>query len=54
MQGNRENWSPVELAVAPRRQTAIIVDDAGQTWKYDGNQWSPFMKEKVSTITYPG
>jgi hypothetical protein len=53
-QGNRENWSPVELAVSPRRQTAIIVDDTGQTWKYDGNQWSPFMKDKVSTIAYPG
>jgi hypothetical protein len=53
-QGNRENWSPVELAVSPRRQIAIIVDAAGQTWKYDGNQWSPFMKEKVSTIAYPG
>jgi Lipoprotein LpqB beta-propeller domain/Sporulation and spore germination len=53
-QGNREHWSPVELAVSPRRQTAVIVDQAHQTWKYDGNQWSPFMKDKVSTITFPG
>jgi hypothetical protein len=53
-QGSREHWSPVELAVSPRRQTAIIVDQAHQTWKYDGNQWSPFMKDKVSTIAYPG
>jgi hypothetical protein len=53
-QGNRGNWSPVKLAVSPRRQTAIIVDAAGQTWKYDGNQWSLFMKAKVSSIAYPG
>jgi Lipoprotein LpqB beta-propeller domain/Sporulation and spore germination len=52
-QGNRENWSPVKLGVSPRRQTAIIVDAAGQTWKYD-NQWSPFMKAKVNSIAYPG
>jgi hypothetical protein len=52
--GNRGNWRPAKLAFSPRRQTAIIVDAAGQTWKYDGNQWSPFMKEKVSSITFPG
>jgi hypothetical protein len=53
-QGNGENWKPVELAVSPRRQTAIIVGDRGQTWKYDGSQWSLFMKDPVSTIAYPG
>jgi hypothetical protein len=53
-QGNGENWKPVELAVSPRRQTAIIVGDRGQTWKYDGSQWSLFMKDPVTTIAYPG
>jgi hypothetical protein len=53
-QGTGDNWKPVELAVSPRMQTAIIIGDRGQTWKYDGSQWLPFMKGPVSTIAYPG
>jgi hypothetical protein len=53
-QGTGDNWKPVELAVSPRMQTAIIIGDRGQTWKYDGSQWLPFMKVPVCTIAYPG
>jgi hypothetical protein len=53
-QGSIPNANAVQLAVSPRRQTAIIVGDKGQTWKDDGNQLSLFLKELVSTITYPG
>jgi hypothetical protein len=53
-QGNPESWNAVELAVSPRRQIAVIVGQKNHTWKYDGSQWSPFMKDPVSTIAYPG
>ncbi|HEY6811085.1 MAG TPA: LpqB family beta-propeller domain-containing protein [Propionibacteriaceae bacterium] len=52
-QGNPESWNAVELAVSPRRQTAVIVGQKGHTWKDDGTKWSPFV-DKVSTIAYPG
>jgi hypothetical protein len=53
-QGDPENWTAVELAVSPRRQTAIIIGAQGRTWKDDGSQWSPFIREQVKTIAYPG
>jgi hypothetical protein len=53
-QGDPEKWNAVELAVSPRRQTAIIVGAQGHTWKDDGSQWSPFIREQVRTIAYPG
>jgi hypothetical protein len=52
-QGNPESWNAVELAVSPRRQTAVIVGQRGHTWKDDGTKWSPFV-DKVSTVAYPG
>jgi Lipoprotein LpqB beta-propeller domain/Sporulation and spore germination len=52
-QGNPENWNAVELAVSPRRQTAIIIGQHGHTWRDNGSQWLPFLNG-VSTIAYPG
>jgi len=52
-QGNRENWDPAELAVSPWRQTAVIVDGSGHTWKYDGSLWLPFIKDQVQTVSDP-
>ena len=55
-QGGPDNWDAVELAALPGTQSAIIVGrvgDTDQTWKYNGNQWLPFI-DKVSTIAYPG
>jgi hypothetical protein len=52
-QGNPESWNAVELAVSPRRQTAVIVGAKGHTWKDDGSKWSPFV-DKVSSVAYPG
>ena len=53
-QGNSENWNAKELAVSPRRQTAIIVGNQGHTWKDNGNQWMLFLPNKSSTVAYPG
>jgi hypothetical protein len=52
-EGEPENWDALEVTVLPRTQTAIIVGRGGQTWKYNGSQWVPFV-DKVSTIAYPG
>jgi hypothetical protein len=51
-QGGPETGEAVGLAVLPGTQPAIIVG-RGQTWRYDGNQWLPFV-EGVSTAAYPG
>jgi hypothetical protein len=52
-EGEPENWDALEVTVLPRTQTAIIVGRGGQTWKYNGSRWVPFV-DKVSTIAYPG
>jgi Lipoprotein LpqB beta-propeller domain/Sporulation and spore germination len=52
-QGNAESWNAVELAVSPRRQTAIIIGQQGHTWRDNGSQWLPFLNG-VNTVAYPG
>jgi len=54
--GGPDNWAAVELAALPGTQSAIIAGRVGetvQTWKYNGNQWLPFV-DKVRTVAYPG
>ena len=53
-QGGPENSNAVQLAALPGTQSSIIVGRDGRTWKDDGNQWLPFLREEVGTIAYPG
>ena len=55
VEGEPANWgNDAKLTVLPRMQTAIVVNSDDSTWKYNGSQWLPFAKEKLSTIAYPG
>jgi hypothetical protein len=36
-----------------RTQSAVVVGAEGQSWRYDGSQWLPFL-DRVKTIAYPG
>lgn len=55
VEGEPANWGDdAELTVLPRMQTVIVVNSDDSTWTYNGSQWLPFAKEKLSTIAYPG
>jgi hypothetical protein len=52
-EGASTDWDAKELAVQVPKQTVIAVDRNGQTYRDDGNEWTPFLG-KVSTIAYAG
>jgi hypothetical protein len=47
------NWEAVEVTILLGAQTSVIIGQTGQTFKYDGLQWLPFVAG-CKTMAFPG